>query len=198
MTEYLLQANTVFDVIINNAGVLKTDKPILNNGLDIRFMVNTISPYIICKELKNALSSDARIVNVSSAAQAKVEIAALAGQIHLRDDFQAYAQSKLALMIWTNQLAKSLIKTQSIIAVNPGSLLASKMVKDGFGIEGKDLSIGANILVDCALEPKFQQIKALYFDNDIGEFGEPDRSLFDSAHCKRVMTSLDTIIESYF
>ena len=43
----------------------------------------------------------------------------------------AYAQSKLALIIWSLKMAKELASGPAIIAVNPGSLLASKMVKEG-------------------------------------------------------------------
>jgi len=33
------------DVVINNAGVFKTPSPITDDGLDERFVVNTLAPY---------------------------------------------------------------------------------------------------------------------------------------------------------
>jgi len=41
--------------------------------------------------------------------------------------------------------------TPVIVAVNPGSLLASKMVQEGLGVAGSDINIGADILTRAAL-----------------------------------------------
>lgn len=65
----------------------------------------------------------------------------------MRVPISAYAQSKLALTMWNNALAASYGSEGPVfVAVNPGSLLASKMVKEGFAVTGKSLSIGANVL----------------------------------------------------
>ncbi|WP_198552494.1 hypothetical protein [Psychromonas sp. MB-3u-54] len=42
-----------------------------------------------------------------------------------------------------------------IIAVNPASMLGSKMVQEGFGVAGGDLKIGAKILMRLALDEEF-------------------------------------------
>ena len=55
------------DVLINNAGVLKTPNPITADGSDIRFVVNTIAPYMLTKALLPLMNSNGRIVNLSSA-----------------------------------------------------------------------------------------------------------------------------------
>ena len=68
------------DVLINNAGVLKTPNPITEDGLDIRFAVNTIAPYLFTRQLLPLLGTSGRVINLSSAAQAPVDPAALAGQ----------------------------------------------------------------------------------------------------------------------
>tara|TARA_R110002167_G_scaffold138853_4_gene326256 strand:+ start:5509 stop:5988 length:480 start_codon:yes stop_codon:yes gene_type:complete len=39
------------DVLINNAGIFHTPEPITSNGLDIRFAVNTLAPYLLTKRL---------------------------------------------------------------------------------------------------------------------------------------------------
>ena len=39
------------DVLINNAGILKTPHTMTSDGLDIRFAVNTIAPYLLTKHL---------------------------------------------------------------------------------------------------------------------------------------------------
>jgi NAD(P)-dependent dehydrogenase (short-subunit alcohol dehydrogenase family) len=75
---------------------------------------------------------------ISSAAQSPVDPEALAGRVMLSNDFNAYAQSKLALTVWSCSFGLSLKeKGPAIIAVNPGSMLGTKMVKEGFGVAGR-------------------------------------------------------------
>ncbi len=84
------------------------------------------------------------------------------------DDMGAYAQSKLAITMWSRIMAEKLKDGPMIVAVNPGSLLASKMVKEGFGVAGNDLSIGADILTRATLSDEFANASGKYFDNDSG------------------------------
>ena len=74
------------DVVINNEGVFKTPIPITPDGLDVRFVVNTISPYLLTQRLLPLLDNTGRVINLSSAAQAPVDLEALAGRVHLDDD----------------------------------------------------------------------------------------------------------------
>ena len=62
------EKHTHLDVLINNAGVFKTPKPVAENGLDVRFMVNTIAPYLLTQRLMPLLGKSARVVNLSSVA----------------------------------------------------------------------------------------------------------------------------------
>ncbi|MEM6974152.1 MAG: SDR family NAD(P)-dependent oxidoreductase [Pseudomonadota bacterium] len=174
------------DVLINNAGVLKAPNPVLASGQDIRFVVNTLAPYLLTQRLLPIIPADGRVVNLASAAQARVDLAAMAGQRRL-DDMSAYAQSKLAITIWSRALAAVLPQGPVVVAVNPGSLLASKMVKQGFGIGGNDLNIGADILVEAALGPRFATASGAYFDNDSGRFADPHAAALDATHAAEVM-----------
>jgi NAD(P)-dependent dehydrogenase (short-subunit alcohol dehydrogenase family) len=88
------------DVLINNAGIYSTPTPVTPDGLDIRFVVNTIAPYLLTQRLLPRLGTAGRVINLSSAAQSPVDPRALAGQGRLSDGM-AYAQSKLALNIYT-------------------------------------------------------------------------------------------------
>ncbi|MCV2403547.1 SDR family NAD(P)-dependent oxidoreductase [Marinomonas sp. C2222] len=182
------------DVIINNAGVYKTNAPVVENNLDVRFVVNTIAPYLLTKHLMPLMPSTGRVVNLSSAAQAPVDFKALNGDYPIDNQLSAYAQSKLAITMWTRHLSKVLDDSSSIvIAVNPGSLLASKMVKEGFGMEGKDLSIGANILIKASLDDSFKEASGLYFDNDIGQFSEPHQAALDASQCERLVSVMEEL-----
>jgi len=161
------------DVLINNAGVYKTPNPILPNGQDVRFVVNTLAPNVLTNVLLPIIPSDGRIINLSSAAQAPVDLAALAGDKYL-DDMGAYAQSKRGIALWSAQMAATHPDGPAFIAVNPGSLLASKMVKEGFGFAGNDLQIGADILCRLSLDDDFTDASGRYWDNDVGGFGHID------------------------
>ncbi|MBR9727499.1 SDR family NAD(P)-dependent oxidoreductase [Shewanella intestini] len=161
------------DVLINNAGVFANNNPMTDDGLDIRFMVNTIAPYRLTTALLPLFDTNGRIVNLSSAAQSPVNSAALAGK-HPLGDNAAYAQSKLALTMWTTQLGLAYKQTgPMMVSVNPKSLLGSKMVKQAYGIHGSDLSIGADILVRAALSDEFATAHGKYYDNDIQAFAPP-------------------------
>ncbi|WP_417522535.1 SDR family NAD(P)-dependent oxidoreductase [Marinovum sp.] len=180
------------DVLINNAGVYKVPDARTPDGLDLRFMVNSFAPYVLTNALLPILPSDGRIVNLSSAAQAPVDVSAMAGKTRL-DDFAAYAQSKLAITIWTRDFAARHPDGPVAIAVNPGSLLASKMVKEGFGVAGNDIQIGADILTAAATGDGFATASGKYFDNDAGRFSDPHPAALDPSHVAQVMQAMDRI-----
>ena len=182
------------DVLINNAGIFKTPEPLASNGLDVRFMVNTIAPWLLSKELLPQLSDTARIVNLSSAAQAPVQFDALVGRAVINDDFEAYAQSKLALTTWSmDPNALALKRSQSMVAVNPGSMLGSKMVKEGFGTSGKDIGIGVTVLKRMALDAQAPR-SGEYFDNDIGEYANPHPAALDASTRQKLLEAMTAII----
>ncbi len=182
------------DVLINNAGVLKTNAPITADGFDLRFMVNTFAPYVLTGDLLAIIPTDGRIVNLSSAAQAPVDLDAMAGRKPLAD-MDAYAQSKLAITIWSQQMAKDLPEGPVVIAVNPGSLLASKMVKEGFGVSVNDLQIGADILREAAVGTNFAEACGQYFDNDSQAFALPHPAAADADHVAAVMLGLQQAVD---
>ena len=183
------------DALINNAGIFKTSEPITAEGLDVRFMVNTIAPYLLTRKLLPLLGTSGRVVNLSSAAQASINPDALAGKRRLSDDMAAYAQSKLAITMWSRTMAQEFKENgPAIIAVNPGSLLASKMVKEGFGVAGNDLRIGADILCRAALSDEFANASGKYFDNDAGRFNSPHADALDQQKCTEVVSTIESVL----
>ena len=193
MAAAIRKDHTQLDVVINNAGVLKTRDVTTADGFDARFMVNTIAPYVLTRALLPIIPTDGRIVNLSSAAQAPVDLDAMQGRKQL-DDMAAYAQSKLAITIWSREMARELADGPVVVAVNPGSLLASKMVKEGFGVAGNDLQIGADILREAALGASFSDATGKYFDNDSQQFAQPHAAALDADHCADVMQGINRII----
>lgn len=182
------------DVLINNAGVYKIAKPLSANGYDLRFIVNTIAPYLLTQSLLPLLRSDGRVINLSSAAQSPVDYYAFAGKAPL-DDQAAYAQSKLAITMWSFHLAQSYGEEGPVfIAVNPGSLLASKMVKEAYGVAGSDLNIGADILVRAALDDEFANVSGQYFDNDRGQFADPHPDALDLKKNEQLVNAVEEVL----
>lgn len=185
---------TKIDVLVNNAGVFVIPEPFMIGGLDVRFTVNCIAPYLLTKELLPIMDDKSRVINLSSAAQARVDFGALQGLKRLRDD-SAYAQSKLGLTMWSTYMGRMLKdKGPIVIAVNPKSFLGTKMVKVAYGRHGYDIGIGADILVRAALFDEFAETTGMYFDNDIEEFVQPHPDALDMQKCAELIQVLDSII----
>lgn len=166
------------DVLINNAGIFKTSVTKGYKGFDIRLVVNYLAPYVLTNALLPLLlkGGKTRIVNLSSAAQTHVTDAALSG-MDIRIVSEAYAQSKLALTMWSFEFAKQ-HETISVIAVNPGSLLNTKMANEAYGQHWSPATKGSDILYDLAVSNEYEGITGKYFDNDKGD----PKGAFAKAH----------------
>ncbi len=185
------------DVLINNAGVLRTPVSVTPGGLDMRLVVNVMAPVLLTRRLLPLMAASGRVINLSSAAQAPVDLDALAGGRKL-DDMAAYAQSKLALTMWSRHLALSLGNSGPVVvAVNPGSMLGSKMVKQSFGVSGGDIGIGARILAHAALSDEFADASGKYFDNDAGRFADPHPDALDPRKSAQVVSSIEALLRDH-
>lgn len=187
------EKHATLDVLINNAGVYHTPEPITVDGLDTRFAVNTIAPYLLTKRLLPLLGVEGRVVNLSSAAQAPLVSQALAQPSSLGTGM-VYAQSKLALTMWNNALAASMKEGPVFVAVNPKSMLGSKMVKEAYGVNGADLRIGAEILCRAALSDEFATASGKYFDNDIGKFAMPHPDAMSADKCEDIVQAIESVL----
>lgn len=157
------------DILINNAGIFKTAAAKTKDGLDIRMAVNYLAPYILTENILPVLEKGTatRIVNLSSAAQSSVKKGILTGDVTINVS-DSYAQSKLALTMWSFHFAKQ-HPNITTIAVNPGSLLNTKMAKEAYGQHWSPAEKGANILYHLATSGAYIDATGTYFDNDKGE-----------------------------
>jgi NAD(P)-dependent dehydrogenase (short-subunit alcohol dehydrogenase family) len=180
LAEQILLEIPKIDVLINNAGVYKSAISANNEGIDLRIVVNYLAPYLLTKKLFPLLekTTKARIINLSSAAQSPVSLHAILGKESLPENL-AYSQSKLALTMWSFDMAKKKPNI-NVIAVNPGSLLDTKMVKEAFDEHWSSADKGANILFDLAVSEEYNYKTGLYFDNDKGE----EKGCFAPAHAE--------------
>ena len=76
-------------------------------------------------------------------------------------------------------------------AVDPGSLLGTRMVKEGFGVVGGDIRVGAEILTHAALSDEFEGATGPYFDNDSGRFASPHLDALDLKKSKEVVHAIE-------
>lgn len=181
------------DVLINNAGVFKSPNSLNKDGLDLRLVVNYFAPYVLTNELISLLQA-ARIINLSSAAQSSVSKGFLTGTTHVSTQ-EAYAQSKLALTMWSFDLAKKLSNTR-VIVVNPGSLLNTRMVQEAYGRYWSSADKGANILYDLAVSQQYEGITGKYFDNDNGGFGAAHADAYKEVLLEELMETTATVLNN--
>ncbi|WP_370302854.1 SDR family NAD(P)-dependent oxidoreductase [Pseudooceanicola sp.] len=185
MAARLIALQQPIDVLINNAGVFKTAQTRAGR-FDVRFAVNTLASALMATRL---IPRDGRIIHLSSAAQASVDPQALDGTRSLQD-MEAYAQSKLAITLWNQAFADSHPDGPVSLAVNPGSLLATRMVREGFGTSGNNLNIGVDILTQAALSQDFATASGRYYDNDAGRFAPR----FPDAQAQEIAQQVDSLL----
>lgn len=192
----LTETYSKIDVLINNAGIFKSNIQQTKNHLDIRFAVNYFAPYILSNGLIPLLekSDSPRLINLSSAAQKSFSWKALSGEEkHPPQD--AYAQSKLALTMWSFAFAQ--IHPEILtIAVNPGSLLNTKMVKEAYGHHWSSADKGANILYDLSLSEKYINSSGKYFDNDKGTFNTAHSDAYDQEKITMLISETEKLINT--
>ena len=194
LVSQIAEAHTSIDVLINNAGVFKSPRTVTAAGFDIRFAVNYLAPYSLTNKLLPLLrkSNAPRVINLSSAAQAPVSLKALTGDESLSDQ-TAYAQSKLALTLWSFQFAKTFPEAV-VIPVNPGSFLNTKMVQEAYGQHAAPTSKGSDILFELATSEKYVDASGKYFDNDAGSFGHAHPDAYDQAKIDALLARTNQLL----
>ncbi len=194
MAKKISEEVSAIDVLINNAGIFNSPSSQNKAGLDIRMVVNYLAPYLLTKNLLPVIEKGTapRILNLSSAAQNPVSYDVLSGK-EKQSERISYGQSKLALTMWSFHLAKQL-KDIVVIAVNPGSLLNTKMVQEAFGQFWASADKGATILYDLAISDEYSLDTGKYFDNDQGAFGNAHADAYDETKIGKLISVTETMI----
>ncbi len=146
----VLAAYPRLDVLVNNAGGYWSDRHVSADGLEWTFAVNHLAPFLLTSLLEERLreSAPARIVTVASDAHR-------AGRIEF-DDLQAergyagmraYAQSKLANILFTRELARRLSGSGvAAYSVHPGTVRTGFAREDAGRLFGLVLRAGALLM----------------------------------------------------
>lgn len=126
LSEMLHDAYERLDVLVNNVGAINARRIVTVDGHELTFQVNHLAPFLLTGLLLDLVltAAPSRIVNLSSAAH-------LRGHIHFDDldlergygQQRSYAQSKLANVLFTTELAARLKGMQiAVNAVHPGGV----------------------------------------------------------------------------
>ena len=159
------------DVLVNNAGIGTTlpgegRRIESEDGHELRFAVNYLAPFLLTRLLEPLLvdSAPARIVNVSSAGQAPIDFDDVMLE-HGYDGVQAYCQSKLALVMFTLDLAEEL-RDRGVTAncLHPGTYMPTKMVLAA-GVTPRDsLETGVHATMQLIAAPDVARVSGRYFN----------------------------------
>lgn len=113
------------DVLINNAGVYPSKQLFTQEGFEQQFGVNYLGHFMLTHRLLPALEAagDARIVHLSSIVHllGKINFSTFKGRKRY-SGLSAYGQSKLANLMFSNELALKLPKSITSNAVHPGGV----------------------------------------------------------------------------
>ncbi|GAA3387327.1 SDR family NAD(P)-dependent oxidoreductase [Cryptosporangium minutisporangium] len=118
------------DVLVNNAGIGSgppgRGRQVSADGIERRFAVNYLAGVVLTSSLLPGLS---RIVNVASLGQAPLDPTdPLLERSY--DGGRAYAQSKLAQIMWTIDLAATVPPGVTVNAIHPGTYMPTGMVAE--------------------------------------------------------------------
>ena len=166
LSREILSKHDSIDVLINNAGAGFAAPRSGKDGMETRLTVNYLAPFLLTHLLLPALikAAPSRIVNVASAGQSPINF----NDIMLENKFDgvtAYTQSKLALVMFTFDLAEQLKQEHILVnCLHPGTYLDTNMVREaGIDPQGTAES-GADALVYLATSPDLENTSGKYFN----------------------------------
>jgi NAD(P)-dependent dehydrogenase (short-subunit alcohol dehydrogenase family) len=184
------------DMLVNNAGMGSgpsdgASRRESKDGFELVFAVNYLSCFLLTNLLLPLLrgSVPARIVNVASAGQVPIDF----DDVMLErgyDGWRAYAQSKLAQIMFTFSLAERL-KGSGVTAnaLHPASLMDTKMVRESFGYTLSTVEEGAEATERLAISPGLEGVSGRYFD------GQREARANDQAYDRQARERLWTLSE---
>ena len=137
------------DLLVNNAGAIFAERRTSVDGVEMTLALNHLAYFLLTLELLPLLEAapDARVVNVSSMAHEHGSIDFADLQLERRYGmWKAYAQSKLANVLFTREMARRLSGSRiTANALHPGSV-ATGFGRNHPGFFGKLVAIGAPFL----------------------------------------------------
>src|SRR5438132_1072876 len=177
LAENFQQRYTQLHVLINNAGLFVLRRRTTVDGLEMTFAVDYLAPFLLTNLLLDMLkaSAPARIVNVSSNSHEAgyIKLDDLQAEHHYRS-MRAYPQAKLAVVLFTYELARRLQGTGiTANCLHPGFVATNFAQSDGepavrllvklIGSFGTSPEKGAKISIYLASSPDVEGVTGTYF-----------------------------------
>jgi NAD(P)-dependent dehydrogenase (short-subunit alcohol dehydrogenase family) len=162
-------------LLINNAGIGSglPDSPERQesaDGIELRFAVNYLAGFVLTERLLPLLqrSAPARIVMVASLGQASLDFDDPMLARSYYEGRRAYAQSKLAQITYTNELAARLGPDSEVTvnSLHPATFMPTKIVLDERGTSVDSLERGTDAAVRLAVAPELVGISGRFFDRE--------------------------------
>jgi NAD(P)-dependent dehydrogenase (short-subunit alcohol dehydrogenase family) len=165
-------------VLVNNAGAILGERRVTEDGVEATFATNHLAYFLLTNLLRGALekAAPARVVSVASAVQqgATLDFSDLQFERRPYVAMTAYAQSKLANVVWSAELARRLAGTGvTSNSLHPG-VIASNFGASGPGWMRFGVKIvaplltspekGAATTIYLATSPEVATTTGLYFD----------------------------------
>jgi retinol dehydrogenase-12 len=178
LAETFRRRYSTLDVLINNAGVFLPTRTETEDGYEMMFQVNYLSPFLLTNLLLEELqkSEQGRIINLSSSVYAigKFDPDNLQSEKHF-SVLGTYAATKLFVLMFTEELARRLKATSvTANAVHPGIVRTRMMLQAPGALRlvsylSLPFSIspvkGARTSVYLASSPEVKGISGQYFAN---------------------------------
>jgi NAD(P)-dependent dehydrogenase (short-subunit alcohol dehydrogenase family) len=185
------------DVLINNAGAFFWRRQLTADRIEATLALNFLAPFLLTNLLLETLkaSAPARIVNVSSSTHrwARINLEDLELK-RMYTGQRAYAQSKLALVLFTYELARRLAGTQvTVNALHPG-YIATNIGQEGsrlvrllaplLRLVARSPEQGARTSVYLASSPEVAGVTGQYFRDEIAVPSAP--ASYDAETARRL------------
>jgi NAD(P)-dependent dehydrogenase (short-subunit alcohol dehydrogenase family) len=158
------------ELLINNAGVgfgrPGAPRETSKDGYELRFAVNYLAPFLLTHLLKERLieSAPARIVNVASAGQAPIDLDDLMTERGY-DGVRAYRRSKLALVMFTFDLAEELRERGvTVNCLHPATFMDTGMVHEARIQPQSSPKEGADAIMHLAIGEDVSGVTGAYFN----------------------------------
>jgi NAD(P)-dependent dehydrogenase (short-subunit alcohol dehydrogenase family) len=198
------------DVLVNNAGTYQFERTLTEDGFEKTLAVNYLSPFLLTNLLLDRLRAapSARVVNITSDAHrnAQIEFDNLQGE-HRYERLDAYARSKLALLLFTYELSRRLAGTHvTANAVHPG-VVATNLGSDSGGFVRGWLRVrvrnllkrssmqtpeqGASWIVRAATAPELEGVTGQYFE--LADAARSSPASYDQAVAARLWTTSEAL-----
>jgi NAD(P)-dependent dehydrogenase (short-subunit alcohol dehydrogenase family) len=158
------------DVLVNNAGIgfgaPGEARQLSGDGHELRFAVNYLAGFLLTRLLLPLLqaSRPARIVNVASAGQEKLDFA---DPMLARDynGLRAYRRSKLAQVMFTFDLAEQLRDAGvTVNCLHPATFMDTTMVRSAGIAPASTVMEGADAILRLILDEQWAATTGEYFD----------------------------------